>query len=494
MRATSGVARSPGGREETAACVSSRCSFVDVIQAFATNPRTHLVFYVSDVVVNVRLLQQRLERLPLGSARASHGRARPVLVPPRHRAPVEPGVDGQVIFVQSRGCHPGVRSKVDTARKRLEISGRPAAGKILSAQKMTCFRDIDRSCGHNMAAQRACGLPFTHRALPRFSQTKASTSRAMSSPSASSTPQTTVVSPTWLSENLREVKLLDCSWYLPTMESNGIEEHCMTRIPGAQYFDVDRISDPSSNLPHMLPSEDQFAAACDALGIENDDQVVVYDGAGLFSAARAWWMFKAFGHENVAVLDGGAPGWTREGMEMDTNPVELETVNAASEASRQINENDTDALQTKFHATLDSSLVRSKQNVIDRCSGNTKAERLVDARPLLRWQGTAPEPRKGVRSGRVPGSSCVPFFSLLDETKRVKNKAEILETFSSAGIDLTDLTTPLVASCGTGVTACVLSLAAACADPVSRPKGLPVYDGSWTEWGAEDSGCPVETD
>ena len=129
----------------------------------------------------------------------------------------------------------------------------------------------------------------------------------MSTPPAAAAGAGTVVSPAWLADAMRDqerrVRVLDCSWYLPAMARDGIEEHAARRIPGARYFDVDAISDPTSSLPHMLPSASQFAAACDALDVRNDDQVVVYDGAGLFSAARAWWMFKAFGHDAVAVLD-----------------------------------------------------------------------------------------------------------------------------------------------------------------------------------------------
>ena len=326
----------------------------------------------------------------------------------------------------------------------------------------------------------------------------------MSTPSAAAEGVGTVVSPAWLADAVRaeerRVRVLDCSWYLPAMKRDGIEEHAARRIPGARYFDVDAISDPSSALPHMLPSASQFAAACDALDVRNDDQVVVYDGAGLFSAARAWWMFKVFGHDAVAVLDGGMPAWLESGLPLDEAVVDEATVRAATmAAAAAAGTASAESAETfRFRAILDRSLVRSKRDVLTRCVparvGDATTERLVDARPEPRWRGAAPEPRKGVRSGRVPGSSCVPFFSLLDESKRVKSGAAIEATFSAAGVDLRDTSTPLVASCGTGVTACVLALGAALAVPELRPKGLPVYDGSWTEWGAEDSGCPVETD
>ena len=326
----------------------------------------------------------------------------------------------------------------------------------------------------------------------------------MPTPSAAAEGVGTVVSPAWLADAMRDqerrVRVLDCSWYLPAMARDGIEEHAARRIPGARYFDVDAISDPSSALPHMLPSASQFAAACDALDVRNDDQVVVYDGAGLFSAARAWWMFKVFGHDAVAVLDGGMPAWLESGLPLDEAVVDEATVRAATmAAAAAAGTASAESAETfRFRAVLDRSLVRSKRDVLTRCVparvGDATTERLVDARPEPRWRGAAPEPRKGVRSGRVPGSSCVPFFSLLDESKRVKSGAAIEATFAAAGVDLRDTSTPLVASCGTGVTACVLALGAALAVPELRPKGLPVYDGSWTEWGAEDSGCPVETD
>ena len=137
-----------------------------------------------------------------------------------------------------------------------------------------------------------------------------------------------MVSAAWLKENIDRVKLLDCSWYIPAMNRDGRAEHAASRLPGARYFDVDRVSDPSSPLPHMLPSEAQFAAACDALGIHNDDQVVVYDASGLFSAARGWWMFRVFGHRAVALLDGGAPAWLAAGGDIEDTPVDIQVVDA----------------------------------------------------------------------------------------------------------------------------------------------------------------------
>ena len=142
-----------------------------------------------------------------------------------------------------------------------------------------------------------------------------------------------MVSAAWLKENIDRVKLLDCSWYIPAMNRDGRAEHAASRLPGARYFDVDRVSDPSSPLPHMLPSEAQFAAACDALEIHNDDQVVVYGASGLFSAARGWWMFRVFGHRAVALLDGGAPAWLAAGGDIEDTPVDIQVVDAASAAS-----------------------------------------------------------------------------------------------------------------------------------------------------------------
>ena len=319
--------------------------------------------------------------------------------------------------------------------------------------------------------------------------------------SSSPSPETTVVSAQWLKANIGrpDVVVLDCSWYLPAMERDPRAEHEAKRVPGARFFDVDRVSDPSSPLPHMLPDAGAFAAACDAVGVANGDQVVVYDGAGLFSAARGWWMFKVFGHDAVALLDGGMGAWEKlDGAPVETIPPAVPIAAAADACAGWYDAASNAAASTpppptsssSFRATLRPELVLRRDDVLARCVGAAATETLVDARPKPRWAGEAPEPRAGIRSGRVPGSACVPFFDVLDADDRTfKSRDEIRDVFSAAGADVTGAK-KVVASCGTGVTACVLSLGAAIARGDGTP--LPVYDGSWTEWGAEGSGCPVD--
>ncbi|KAL4422900.1 hypothetical protein ABPG75_009097 [Micractinium tetrahymenae] len=289
-------------------------------------------------------------------------------------------------------------------------------------------------------------------------------------PSAESFP--TLVSPQWLHERLSDpsLKVLDATWYLPNAGKDAVAEHRAERIPGARFFDVERVADPASDLPHMLPSEAQFAAAADALGVNPEDALVIYDNAGIFSAARAWWTWHVFGHRRrvVAVLDGGLPAWKAMGLGVETSSVDEAALHAPAKALRS------PPASSRYPACLDAAQVRSWRQMLENVEA--ASEQVVDARPAARWRGEAPEPRPGLKSGHIPGSKSLQFADLLQEG-RMKPREQLAAAFVEAGVDLS---CPTVFTCGTGTTACILLLAAKQLDPA---KQAAIYDGSWSEWG-----------
>jgi len=281
-----------------------------------------------------------------------------------------------------------------------------------------------------------------------------------------STTDDPLVSTEWLAAHLGDanVKVVDASFKLPGVLPLPADDFLAAHVPGAVFFDVDAVSDHSSSLPHMYPDAAQFACDVGALGISSDDTVVVYDSGGWVAAPRAWWMFLSFGHARIKVLDGGLKKWRAEGRAIETG--------AASPKPG------------RFAATFDPSYVRSKAQLVDNLSSHR--EQVVDARPANRFDGSAAEPRPGLRGGHIPGSRSVPYAKLFDAASgTMKPLDELRAAFGAAGLDLAK---PVVTSCGSGVSAAVLTLA------LYRlgVRGSALYDGSWSEWGMTD-GPPVAT-
>ncbi len=243
-------------------------------------------------------------------------------------------------------------------------------------------------------------------------------------------------------------------------------------------------------LPHMLPPPFAFGAACDALGLTRDDHVILYDGAGLFSAPRGWWMFRYFGHAAVSVLAGGLPAWRAEARPVETGAPRC-PAGAAGAAARDAQHADT-APRTRYEPKAVKALLLTRAEVETRVvgMGTTGGMQLADARPAARFTGAAPEPRPGLLGGHVPGSRNVPFASLLAPDGRLLPEEQLRGVFSAAGIDLNaDKQRLIGATCGTGVTACIVALAAA---TLGRPD-VGVYDGSWCEWGLPQLSLPIAT-
>ena len=274
-----------------------------------------------------------------------------------------------------------------------------------------------------------------------------------------------LVSTAWLAERLAspDIRVVDATYYLPVQGKNARAEYEARHIPGAVFFDIDEIADTSVPLPHMLPSPKKFSSRMRKLGLGDGNKIVIYDAHGMMSAARVWWTFRAFGHRDVAILDGGLPKWIAEGRPVD------------------------DALphprERHLTARFNNFLVRDKEQV--RANIASKREQLVDARSAARFQGAEPEPWPGRRSGHIPGSFNVPYTDLLDPANKTFLPADrIRARFQQAGVDLQK---PVICSCGSGITACVLAFAL----HLVGDENVAVYDGSWSEWGLPGD-TPIE--
>jgi thiosulfate/3-mercaptopyruvate sulfurtransferase len=275
-----------------------------------------------------------------------------------------------------------------------------------------------------------------------------------------------VVSTEWLSANLgrRDLRVIDGSWYLPASGRDPAAEYTAGHIPGAVFFDVDASSDPGTSLPHMLPTDEWFAERMAALGLSDSDHLVVYDGSGQnLSAPRVWWMFRAFGHDRVSVLDGGIAKWRKENRPLDRGIIPHPP--------------------GRFTARLDPTVVRDLSSV--RANIDQPLEQLVDTRSAGRFAGVEPEPRPGLRGGHIPGSVNLPYTDLVRPDGTIWPVDELRRRLIAAGVDLSR---PVVASCGSGTSACALVLSL----HLIGQTQTAVYDGAWAEWGGR-ADTPIES-
>ena len=273
-----------------------------------------------------------------------------------------------------------------------------------------------------------------------------------------------VVEPDWVEKQLGapEFKIVDAAWYLPAQNRNGAEEYAAGHIPGAVFFDQDVIADQSTGLPHSVPSPEFFAAEVGKLGISETDTIVVYDGPGIFTAPRVWWLFRLMGAEKVYVMNGGLDGWKRDGRPLETDLPE--------------------PAPATFIPNFDASKITTFDAMKDIVASGSK--QIADARGAGRFTAEEPEPRAGMRGGHMPGAKNLPM-GIFSENGRFKSLSEIKETIEKAGIDLSK---PVVTSCGSGVTAAVITLALTSLGHTDNT----LYDGSWSEWGSKPD-TPIVT-
>ncbi|MEM7178667.1 MAG: 3-mercaptopyruvate sulfurtransferase [Pseudomonadota bacterium] len=266
-----------------------------------------------------------------------------------------------------------------------------------------------------------------------------------------------IVTTDWLHERLNapDIRIVDASMHLPDTGRNARAEYEARHLPGARFFDIDEIADGKSPLPHMLPPAEKFISKVRKMGIGDGHRVIAYDQTGLFSAARAWWMFRVFGHTDVAILDGGLPKWIAEGKPVDDEPV--------------------NPRERHFTGRRNAGMVRDVTQIAG--SAKLRSEQIVDARSPGRFRGEEAEPRPGLRAGHMPGALNVHYRTLLNDDQTMKSPDETRAVFEAAGVDLSQ---PIVTSCGSGVTAAILSLAL---HRLGHTRNA-LYDGSWVEWGA----------
>jgi thiosulfate/3-mercaptopyruvate sulfurtransferase len=272
-----------------------------------------------------------------------------------------------------------------------------------------------------------------------------------------------LVSTAWLASHLNEVRVVDASWYMPDEHRQPAKEFLVEHIPGAVFFDIDEIADHTSDLPHMMPPAEQFAEAAGKLGLGGDSAIVVYDGAGIFSAPRVWWALRAMGRKNVFVLDGGLPKWKREGRPLESGPASVKGL--------------------AFEAVPVADLARDYDAV--RAHLEAGDAQLIDARSASRFTGEEKEPRLGLKSGHMPGAVNLHWRSLLTPDGVLRDDTTLRHIFGEKGIDLR---APIVTTCGSGISAAILMLAFSKLGAAQ----VALYDGSWAEWGGRDN-APVAT-